>query len=144
MIERAILLETTDKIGLSSIVIESEGEPTGTGPGLAAARPRLLAGEGRTRVDRPGLHETDWQKTQAAALLGITRATLYAKVKQYNIQKEPARINLPSGNPPVPPPQVICRMPVGASEARSRSCTSVTPPLSSTVVPLCQKIRRLV
>jgi len=33
------------------------------------------------------LHETGWQKTQAAALLGITRATLYAKVKQYNIQK---------------------------------------------------------
>ena len=34
------------------------------------------------------LHETGWQKTQAAALLGITRATLYAKVKQYNLQKD--------------------------------------------------------
>jgi predicted transcriptional regulator len=33
------------------------------------------------------LHETGWQKTQAATLLGITRATLYAKVKQYNIEK---------------------------------------------------------
>ena len=34
------------------------------------------------------LKETGWQKTQAASLLGITRATLYAKVKQYNIERE--------------------------------------------------------
>ncbi len=33
------------------------------------------------------LQKTGWQKTHAAALLGITRATLYAKVKQYNIEK---------------------------------------------------------
>ncbi len=32
------------------------------------------------------LAEAGWQKTRAAALLGITRATLYAKVKHYNIQ----------------------------------------------------------
>jgi len=35
------------------------------------------------------LRETGWQKTRAASLLGITRATLYAKVKQYNIEKAP-------------------------------------------------------
>jgi predicted transcriptional regulator len=35
------------------------------------------------------LQKTGWQKTQAAALLGITRATLYAKLKQYNIEKTP-------------------------------------------------------
>ena len=33
------------------------------------------------------LDESGWQKTRAAALLGITRTTLYAKVKQYNIQQ---------------------------------------------------------
>ena len=33
------------------------------------------------------LQESGWQKTKAAALLGITRATLYAKVKQHNIQR---------------------------------------------------------
>ncbi len=33
------------------------------------------------------LKETGWQKTKTASLLGITRATLYAKVKQYNIEK---------------------------------------------------------
>ena len=32
------------------------------------------------------LQETYWQKTRAAEMLGISRATLYAKVKQYNIK----------------------------------------------------------
>ncbi|HHH75520.1 MAG TPA: sigma-54-dependent Fis family transcriptional regulator [Phycisphaerae bacterium] len=31
------------------------------------------------------LQETGWQRTRAAALLGITRATLHAKLKRYNI-----------------------------------------------------------
>ena len=31
------------------------------------------------------LRETGWQRTRAAALLGITRATLHAKLKKYNI-----------------------------------------------------------
>jgi transcriptional regulator with PAS, ATPase and Fis domain len=101
VIERAILLETTDKVGLSSIVIESEGETSGTGLLAAAVHDFSLEKAERELIAR-ALQETDWQKTQAASLLGITRATLYAKVKQYNIQKEPARINLLSGNSPVP------------------------------------------
>jgi len=36
------------------------------------------------------LRETGWQRTRAAALLGITRATLHAKLKRYEIT-EPAR-----------------------------------------------------
>jgi len=88
VIERAILLETTDKIGLSSIVIDpleyrevSEGSTAGLikGFSLAKAERELIA---------RALQETGWQKTRAAALLGITRATLYAKVKQYNIEKD--------------------------------------------------------
>ena len=88
VIERAILLETTDKIGLNAIYIE----PTewtevsnSTTPGLikdfslAKAECELIA---------RALQKTGWQKTRAAALLGITRATLYAKVKQYNIEKD--------------------------------------------------------
>jgi DNA-binding NtrC family response regulator len=88
VIERAILLETADKIGLSSIIIDSldsEDTPhTNLRPGgkdfsLEKAERELIA---------RALHETGWQKTQAAALLGITRATLYAKVKQYDIRKQ--------------------------------------------------------
>ena len=88
VIERAILLETTEKIGLNAIYIEpaewSEvSNSTTTGLikdfSLAKAECELIA---------RALQKTGWQKTRAAALLGITRATLYAKVKQYNIEKD--------------------------------------------------------
>ena len=32
------------------------------------------------------LKETGWQRTRAAALLGITRATLHSKLKRYGIE----------------------------------------------------------
>ena len=97
VIERAVLLETTDKVGLSSIVIEGESEAAGAGLSATAVRDFSLEKAERELIAR-ALQETDWQKTQAASLLGITRATLYAKVKQYNIQKGPARVSLPSGS----------------------------------------------
>ncbi len=103
VIDRAILLEKTDRIGLSSIVIDSVESPeTGSQPpffaGLApgAGVPTHL-GETELRIKdfslakaereliARALQETGWQKTRAASLLGITRATLYAKVKQHNI-----------------------------------------------------------
>ena len=88
VIERAILLETTEKIGLNAIYIEPtewSEVSNSTTPGLikdfslAKAECELISG---------ALQKTGWQKTRAAALLGITRATLYAKVKQYNIEKD--------------------------------------------------------
>ena len=87
VVERAILLETTDKIGLTSIVIDPiDSDPTSGGPGGRSVRDFSLEKAERELIAR-ALHETGWQKTQAAALLGITRATLYAKVKQYNLRK---------------------------------------------------------
>ncbi len=87
VIERAILLETTDKIGLSSIAINSLecGELSEAGPAGNIKDFSLEKAE-RELIAR-ALQETGWQKTRAAGLLGITRATLYAKVKQYNIEK---------------------------------------------------------
>ncbi|MHC4622286.1 MAG: sigma 54-interacting transcriptional regulator [Planctomycetota bacterium] len=116
-IERAILLETTDKIGLSSIIIDSHecgdqsNSPSGAGRNqigdfsLAKAERELIA---------RALQETGWQKTQAAALLGITRATLYAKVKQYSIEKSrPAsRQESASENPAE---RLLNRMPTSSS-----------------------------
>lgn len=86
VIERAILLETTDKIGLSSIVIDSAecGEPFHSASDFT--KDFSLEKAERELIAR-ALKETGWQKTRAAALLGITRATLYAKVKYYNIDK---------------------------------------------------------
>jgi len=116
VIDRAVLLETTDKIGLSSIIIdpaEDEARASFFGPrgslrdSSTSNEPRALAGSLAGEATATGgqikdfslakaereliaraLQETGWQKTQAAALLGITRATLYAKVKQYNIKKD--------------------------------------------------------
>jgi two-component system response regulator AtoC len=88
VIERAILLEKTDKIGLSSIIIDPVEhddlfDKSATGHiedfSLAKAEHKLIA---------RALQETGGHKTRAAALLGITRATLYAKVKHYNIEKD--------------------------------------------------------
>jgi len=113
VIERAILLETTDKIGLSGIVINppecgEEGENS-----IPERRDQIkdysLAKAERELIAR-ALQETGWQKTQAAALLGITRATLYAKVRQYNIEKgayvaAPPKKGLQNEVPVSSPPQ---------------------------------------
>jgi len=92
VIERAILLETTDKIGLCSIAIEPTGDDYPTSCSITNQNSQVtdfsLAKAERGLIAR-ALQETGWQKTRAAALLGITRATLYAKVKQYNIEKDP-------------------------------------------------------
>jgi DNA-binding NtrC family response regulator len=111
VIDRAVLFETTDKIGLSSIVFDpaecdefaesQSGVPRqldslrqspfnwadGSGGAGQLVRDFSLAKAERELIAR-ALQETGWQKTQAATLLGITRATLYAKVKQYNIRKD--------------------------------------------------------
>jgi transcriptional regulator with PAS, ATPase and Fis domain len=89
VIDRAILLETTNKVGLSSIIIDPEAGDHGFQVGMFTRDMKdfSLAKAERELIAR-ALNETGWQKTQAASLLGITRATLYAKVKQYNIEKE--------------------------------------------------------
>jgi transcriptional regulator with PAS, ATPase and Fis domain len=89
VIERAIMLETTDKIGLSSIVVNSiECGQISDNPTVGLIKGFSLAKAERELIFR-ALQKTGWQKTRAAALLGITRATLYAKVKQYNIERDP-------------------------------------------------------
>jgi DNA-binding NtrC family response regulator len=87
VIERAILLETTDKVGLSSIIIDPfDCADLSDGTKSEHVKNFSLVKAERELIAR-ALQETGWQKTRAAALLGITRATLYAKVKQYNIEK---------------------------------------------------------
>jgi len=88
VIERAILLETTDKIGLSSIIIDSLDSEDTPHAGFGHSGKDFSLEKAERELIARALHETGWQKTQAAALLGITRATLYAKVKQYDIRKQ--------------------------------------------------------
>lgn len=116
VIERAILYETTDKIGVNSIVIDPaepcEFSDSSTAGGI---RNYSLAKAERELISR-ALQETDWQKTRAAALLGITRATLYAKVKQYNIvEKTPHAPEHPAPQASSPAPWVTDEEPVPAA-----------------------------
>ena len=106
VIERAIILETTDKIGLSSIIIDSDDTNISNDGKIETDEDNLIKNISAFSADSMAnsvndfslekaereliaraLQESGWQKTKAAALLGITRATLYAKVKQHNIQK---------------------------------------------------------
>jgi DNA-binding NtrC family response regulator len=102
VIERAVLYEPTNKIGLSSIVIDpADPDDLCDDPTTGNIRNYSLAKAERELISR-ALQETGWQKTRAAALLGITRATLYAKLKQYNIQKGSRITNQPDQPTPRP------------------------------------------
>ncbi|OHB56511.1 MAG: hypothetical protein A2Y07_09320 [Planctomycetes bacterium GWF2_50_10] len=87
VIERAILLENTDKIGLSSLVFNPEamGEEKQSACAISVSNDFSLERAEKELISK-ALAESNWQKTRAAAMLGITRATLYAKVKQYDIR----------------------------------------------------------
>jgi DNA-binding NtrC family response regulator len=88
VIDRAIMFETTDKIGTASLVFNPEammGEEDGEGTAAASASDFSLERAEKELIGR-ALQEAGWQKTRAAGMLGITRATLYAKVKQYDIR----------------------------------------------------------
>lgn len=87
VIERAILLEASDRIGTNNLIFDIENIhlDQANQPTAVALKDFSLEKAERELVKR-ALEEAGWQKTRAAALLGITRATLYAKVKQYNIQ----------------------------------------------------------
>jgi DNA-binding NtrC family response regulator len=87
VIERAILLETTDKIGLSSIIIDANYWSVHQSSNNTEIKDLSLEKAERELIAR-ALQQTGWQKTQAASLLGISRATLYAKLEQYNIEKD--------------------------------------------------------
>jgi DNA-binding NtrC family response regulator len=87
VIERAILLETTDKIGMSSIVIASSNYGELSANTTSERIKDFSLDKAERELIVRALQETGWQKTQAAALLEITRATLYAKIKNYNIEK---------------------------------------------------------
>jgi len=86
VINRAILIETTDKIGLDGIIFEPEEFSYSTKEKTRKRNDYSLEKAERELISK-ALNETGWQKTRAATLLGITRATLYSKVKQYNIER---------------------------------------------------------
>ena len=86
VIERALILAAGGPITLAHLVFDQSGasQPASPGADLDAGAFSLETAE-REFIVR-ALKETGWQRTRAAALLGITRATLHAKLKRYDIQ----------------------------------------------------------
>ena len=70
------LIEITD---LPSVVFETRPASPG------ALWPRKSITENEEKLVREVLKECDWNKTEAALRLGISRSTLYEKLKKYNI-----------------------------------------------------------
>ncbi len=106
VIERAMILERGNEITPESLRIQAgsasdKPEPGKTDPLAPAvqvdtdslppdANPFSLETAEREFILR-ALRETGWQRTRAAGLLGITRATLHAKLKRYDIQPPDAK-----------------------------------------------------
>ncbi len=86
IMERAVLLESTEKIGLSSIVINSAEVARSAGDKESEKIKDFSLTKAERQLIARALQETNGQKTKAADLLGISRATLYAKVKQHSLE----------------------------------------------------------
>lgn len=90
VIERAILLEAGDRIGTANLLLNpalafETDQPQDNATTIKIKDFSLEKAE--KELVKKALDEAGWQKSRAASLLGITRATLYAKVKQYNLQE---------------------------------------------------------
>lgn len=81
VIERALIINLAQEIAPSSIIIINKS--------TAAARPTPCEDFSLESAEREfiirALKEANWQRTRAASLLGITRATLHAKIKRYDL-----------------------------------------------------------
>ncbi|MFW5840584.1 MAG: sigma-54 interaction domain-containing protein, partial [Planctomycetota bacterium] len=119
VVERAILLEPSNRITLRSLRITRA--PAGlvgrhrvpAEPATPEAPPTPAEAIRNSQPTSPedfsletaerefiirALQETGWQRTRAAALLGITRATLHSKLKRYDIHP-PDKKPVPDDNP---------------------------------------------
>ncbi|MDR2405762.1 MAG: sigma-54 dependent transcriptional regulator [Deltaproteobacteria bacterium] len=79
--ERAVLLTTQDVIGEKFMPVSSEE----TKPPVASTELPLNLEELECLAVEKALKKAKWNKTDAAKFLGVTRKTLAAKIKNYNI-----------------------------------------------------------
>jgi len=87
VIERALILERSEQITPESLILADP--EAAAAPPTSDDRPKQEKDFSLEAAEREfilrALKETGWQRTRAAALLGITRATLHAKLKRYEI-----------------------------------------------------------
>ena len=100
VIDRAMIVEKSQRISPASLVIDSAED---TSAHATVARATMAGDFALETAEREfiirALKETGWQRTRAAALLGITRATLHAKLKRYDIKIPPGAIPMPPNLP---------------------------------------------
>jgi DNA-binding NtrC family response regulator len=90
VIDRAVLMEQSDRIGTANLILHPDSfdhDHDGNSNMSLSIENDFSLERAEKELVAKALQEAGWQKTRAAALLGITRATLYAKLKQYNIQQ---------------------------------------------------------
>ena len=92
VIDRALMTTTGDTLTAEDLLIDTrQAPPTTTKTALPVPDDDFSLETAERLFIKRALRETDWQRTRAAALLGITRATLHAKLKRYQITVPAAR-----------------------------------------------------
>jgi transcriptional regulator with PAS, ATPase and Fis domain len=84
VIERALILEKTSLITPGSVAIDGQA-PRAPQPAAAPGSEFSLETAEKEFICR-ALQVAGWHRTRAADMLGITRATLHAKIKRYDIR----------------------------------------------------------
>jgi len=85
VVERAMIVEPSDVITPESLMMSGEAGPEGTETNFPIPENDFSLETAERLFIARALRKTDGQRTNAAALLGITRATLHAKLKRYKI-----------------------------------------------------------
>ena len=85
-IERAVVLEKTKTITTRTLPQQLQIQKLEE---LNSGSKSLVASIEKAEAEKieQVLHQTEWRKAEAAQILGISRKTLWEKIKKYNIQK---------------------------------------------------------
>ena len=107
VIERAMIVESSDLITAESLTVHGECGPPGAGADLPMPESDFSLETAERLFIARALQETGGQRTSAAALLGITRATLHAKLKRYKITIPDGSGRATRSSPPPGPPSKL-------------------------------------
>jgi DNA-binding NtrC family response regulator len=95
VIDRAMILERTPLVTPASVMIDGQAPPAPAAGSPPAGSEFSLETAEKEFICR-ALQVAGWHRTRAADMLGITRATLHAKIKRYDIQIPAAQAAGPS------------------------------------------------
>ena len=86
VIERAAILVPFGEVGIESMLFDHADPLAAATPAVSDPVKEFSLETAEREFILRAMKETGWQRTRAAMLLGITRATLLAKLKRYNIE----------------------------------------------------------